>query len=58
MKYRFFKSLSALNKAVLPKLYNTKDFAKMSKAQQALAGYKRWVTFNFMDARDARENKN
>jgi hypothetical protein len=55
MKYFLFKTLSAINKAVLPKLYKTEDFTKMSKAQQALAGYKRWVTFSFFDARDARK---
>ena len=55
MKYHFFKTLSAINKAILTKLYKTEDFTKMSKAQQALAGYKRWVTFSFFDARDARK---
>lgn len=52
LKYIFFKALSSLNKLILPKLYK-RDIAKFSKAELAIAGYKRWVTFCFFDARDA-----
>ena len=55
MKYFIFKSLSEINKAVLPKIYKKPDLARLSKVDMALAGWKRWVTFNYMDARDARD---
>lgn len=54
MKYHLFKFLSQVNKVVLPKLYKKPDLAKMNKAEMALAGWKRWVTFNYFEARDSR----
>ncbi len=55
MKYYIFKTLSQVNKSVLPKIYKKPDLAKLSKVDMAIAGWKRWVTFNYMDARDLRE---
>ena len=54
MKYALFKTLSQFNKAVLPKIYKKPDLAKLNKVDLAIAGWKRWVTFNYMDARDER----
>ncbi|HEX2618341.1 MAG TPA: SsrA-binding protein [Flavobacteriales bacterium] len=42
---RFFRLLAAVNRTVLPKLWN-KDLARLSKAQKALVGYRYWVTRN------------
>jgi hypothetical protein len=57
MKYHVFKFLSQFNKALLPKLYKKPDLAKMSKFDMALAGWKRWVTFQYLDARDGQLKK-
>jgi hypothetical protein len=57
MKYHIFKFLSQLNKAILPKLHKKQDLAKMNKAEMALAGWKRWVTFSYFEQRDARLKK-
>jgi hypothetical protein len=57
MKYHIFKILSMANKALLPKLYKKPDLTKLSKAEMAIAGWKRWVTFRYFEARDARPKK-
>jgi hypothetical protein len=57
MKYHVFKFLSQANKAVLPKLHKKEDLSKMNKAEMALAGWKRWVTFNYFEARDKKEGR-
>lgn len=54
MKYHFFKFLSQVNRAVLPKLYKKPDLAKLNKAEMALAGWKRWVSFNYFDEKAKR----
>lgn len=57
MKYHLFKFLSQVNKAILPKLHKKPDLSKMTKAEMALAGWKRWVTFNYFEARDEMNKK-
>ncbi len=57
IKYQIFKTLSTLNKALLPKLYKKTDLANLTKTEMLIAGWKRWVTFRFIDAKDARENQ-
>ncbi|MCE2495124.1 MAG: SsrA-binding protein [Flavobacteriales bacterium] len=51
MRYAFFSFLSSLNRAVLPMLWKRVELDKMSKVQMAIIGYKRWVTFNYLDER-------
>lgn len=53
VKLQMFKLLSAANKMLLPKIYKKPDLSKLTKIDMAVAGYKRWVTFNYFDARDA-----
>jgi hypothetical protein len=52
MKYHVFKILSQFNKAVLPKLHKKPDLSKMNKVEMAIAAWKRWVTFNYFEARE------
>ena len=51
MKHLFFKTLSALNKVLLPKIYKNEDFARLSKIEWLIFGWKRWVTFQYLDAK-------
>jgi len=53
VKFHLFKNLSAANKMLLPKIFKKPDLSKLTKVDMAMAGYKRWVTFNYFDARDA-----
>lgn len=57
MKYALFKALSQLNKALLPKIFKKPDLAKLSKVDMAIAGWKRWVTFHYLDERDKRDGQ-
>ena len=52
MKKWVFKNLSALNKAVLPKVWKTADLGDLSKREKLLLGWKRWVTLNYLDLKD------
>lgn len=45
LRKRLFRLLAAVNRAVLPKLWN-KDLTRLSKAQKAIVGYRYWVTRN------------
>ncbi|BAO55799.1 hypothetical protein [Nonlabens marinus] len=51
MKKSIFKTLSKLNKKILPSYSKDPNFnlAKASKLQMALIGYKTWVTKNALD---------
>ena len=40
-----FRALAAINRMVLPKLWN-KDLTRLSKTQKALVAYRYWVTCN------------
>jgi len=40
-----FKILAKINKVILPK-YSKKDLTKLSKLDQAIIGYRYWVTKN------------
>lgn len=57
MKYQIFKALSSINRAVLPKIYKRPDLARLTKIEMAIAGWKRWVTFNYLDAKEANQKK-
>lgn len=50
MNYMFWKFLSGLNKAVLPKIYKSPDLMKLSALQKAVVGWKMFVTYKYLDA--------
>ena len=50
MNYTFWKSLSAINKALLPKIYRKPDLMKLTAIDKALVGWKIFVTYQFLDA--------
>jgi len=43
-----FKILAKINKYILPK-YSKKDITKLSKLDQAIVGYRYWVTKNALE---------
>lgn len=45
VRKRLFRLLAALNRALLPKLWD-KDLQRLTKAQQLLVAYRYWVTRN------------
>ncbi|HEY0977263.1 MAG TPA: hypothetical protein VGE21_07310 [Flavobacteriales bacterium] len=45
MRKKLFRLLAAVNKAVLPKMWD-KDLLRLSKAQKLLVAYRYWVTRN------------
>lgn len=51
MRYFIFSFLSSFNKAVLPMVWKTTELDKLSKTQMAILGWKRWVTFEYLDAK-------
>lgn len=55
MRYTFFHLLSRLSKALLPMLWKTTELDQLSKSQMVIIGFKRWVTFNYLDERKKRE---
>jgi hypothetical protein len=50
--YRF---LSALNKAMLPKIYRKPNLENLSGFEKAIVGWKMWVTYRRLDAENARQ---
>ncbi len=48
MKKSIFKLLAQMNKLVLPR-YSKKDITRLSKVDQAIVGYRYWVTCNSLD---------
>lgn len=50
MNYTFWKSLSAINKALLPKIYRKPDLMKLTAIDKAVVGWKMFVTYQFLDA--------
>lgn len=45
LRKRLFRVLAALNKRILPKLWD-KDLLRLSPWQKAIVGYRYWVTRN------------
>ena len=45
MKRKVFKILAVINKIILPR-YSKRDITKLSKFDQALVGYRYWITIN------------
>lgn len=48
MKKTLYKILAKVNKVVMPR-YSQKDITRLSKFDQALVGYRYWVTINSLD---------
>jgi len=48
MKRMVFRFLSGLNKVLLPR-YSKRDLNKLSKVDQAIIGYRYWVTLHSLD---------
>lgn len=52
MQLILFKLLSQLNRLILPRFYRRKDLTQLKKWEQALVGWKMWVTYRLLDAQD------
>jgi hypothetical protein len=48
MKKLLFKTLAAINRAILPSM-GKKDLTKLSTLQKGLVAYRYWVTTNALD---------
>ncbi len=55
MKLSWFRFLSAVNKALLPKVYRKPDLERISGLDKAIVGWKMWVTYRRLDAESARQ---
>ena len=49
MNYAFWKTLSSINKALLPKIYRKPDLMKLTNFDKAIVGWKMYVTYRFLD---------
>jgi|GEM_PF-414197 hypothetical protein len=58
MKLSWFRFLSGLNKALLPKMYRRPDLEQLSGFDKAVIGWKMWVTYRRLDAESARQVTN
>jgi hypothetical protein len=45
-----FSILSQLNKLFLPRLSKRKDLTRLKKWEQAIVGWRMWVTYRHLDA--------
>ncbi|MEX2232060.1 MAG: hypothetical protein WD824_07870 [Cyclobacteriaceae bacterium] len=48
MKKSLFKVLAGLNKWILPR-YSKRDISRLSKVDQAIIGFRYWVTKNSLE---------
>lgn len=48
IRKRLFRALAAINRGLLPKLWN-KDLQRLGRAQKLLVAYRYWVTRNALD---------
>ena len=53
MKLFWFRFLSGLNKALLPKIYRKPNLERLSAFDKAVVGWKMWVTYRRLDAESA-----
>ena len=54
MNYTLWKFLSAVNRAILPKIYKKPDLMKLTAFDKAILGWKMLVTYKYLDAAKAR----
>ena len=48
-----WRVLSALNRALLPKIHRKPDLERLSMVDKAIVGWKMWVTYRRLDAESA-----
>ncbi len=53
MRLPWFRFLSAMNKALLPKMYRKPNLERLSSVDKAIIGWKMWVTYRLLDAQSA-----
>lgn len=53
MKLTWFRFLSTMNKALLPKMYRKPNLERLSSMDKAIIGWKMWVTYRLLDAQSA-----
>ncbi|MDE0871255.1 MAG: SsrA-binding protein [Flavobacteriales bacterium] len=51
-----FRLLSLLNRLLLPRFSRRQDLTRLKKWEQALVGWKMWVTYRLLDAQSS-QNK-
>lgn len=49
-----FGILSQLNKLILPRLSKRQDLTRLKKWEQAIVGWRMWVTYRHLDALEER----
>lgn len=52
MQLLLFRFLSLLNGFLLPRFSRRADLTKLKKWEQALVGWKMWVTYRYLDAKN------
>jgi hypothetical protein len=52
MQLLLFRFLSLLNGWLLPRFSRRNDLAKLKKWEQGLVGWKMWVTYRYLDAKN------
>ena len=50
MKQIVFGILSLLNKLILPRFSKRQDLTRLKKWEQAIVGWRMWVTYRHLDA--------
>ncbi|MDG2209160.1 MAG: SsrA-binding protein [Flavobacteriales bacterium] len=48
-----FRLLSLLNRLLLPRFSRRQDLTRLKKWEQALVGWKMWVTYRLLDAQSS-----
>ncbi|HBL38092.1 MAG TPA: SsrA-binding protein [Flavobacteriales bacterium] len=51
MELLFYRILSQLNRILLPRFSRRQDLTQLKKWEQALVGWKMWVTYRYLDAK-------
>lgn len=54
MQLVLFQILSALNRSLLPCFSKRPDLTRLKKWEQVLVGWKMWVTYRYLDAKNQR----
>ncbi|MAI22700.1 MAG: SsrA-binding protein [Crocinitomicaceae bacterium] len=54
MQLLLYQFLSQLNRMVLPQFSRRSDLTQLKKWEQALVGWKMWVTYRYLDTKNQR----
>ena len=57
MKLFIFSTLSKMNKSMLPKMWKSADLGNLSKSEKLILGWKRWVTFKYLDEKEKQSSR-